>query len=216
MKLVDRWRQIEETLPAGWQEVTLVLAPEDAADLPRASAVLGPLNPGRRGETLVFTVRRAGGPASPEAARRLFRKLDEIRCWSTLELLDVEAAEPTPAARDGAVRSITASWDAALSTLPPDWSDLLCRLELDSSDYLARAALLCAPINPTRDTDALAFLFRCARRAGYGVSPGMARRCFERCDEEGITGRASVLRVLSGTDNVATQGPVWYVGGKVL
>jgi len=25
-----------------------------------------------------------------------------------------------------------------------------------------------------------------------------------------------VLRVVSDTDNVATQGPVWYVGGKVL
>jgi len=25
-----------------------------------------------------------------------------------------------------------------------------------------------------------------------------------------------VLRLVSDTDNVATQGPVWYVGGKVL
>ena len=44
----------------------------------------------------------------------------------------------------------------------------------------------------------------------------MARRCFERLDREEIPGRVSVLRVLSDTDNVATQGPVWYVGGKAL
>jgi hypothetical protein len=44
----------------------------------------------------------------------------------------------------------------------------------------------------------------------------MARRCFEQLDDEGITGTVAVLRSLSGTDNVATQGAVWYVGGKVL
>ena len=62
----------------------------------------------------------------------------------------------------------------------------------------------------------MGFTFRCARRKGYGVSPEMARRCFERLDGEAITGDVSVLRVVSDTDNVATQGPVWYVGGKVL
>ena len=44
----------------------------------------------------------------------------------------------------------------------------------------------------------------------------MARRCFERLDEEGIPGRTRVLRVLSDTDKVYTQGPVWLVGGKTL
>jgi hypothetical protein len=44
----------------------------------------------------------------------------------------------------------------------------------------------------------------------------MARRCFERLDGEGILGRVEVLRLISDTDNVATQGAVWYVGGKVL
>ncbi len=62
----------------------------------------------------------------------------------------------------------------------------------------------------------MGFTFRCARRAGYGVSPEMARRCFERLDEEGIPGTVSVLRLVSDVDNVATQGAVWYVGGKAL
>ena len=62
----------------------------------------------------------------------------------------------------------------------------------------------------------LVFTFRCSGRSGYGVSPSMARRCFERLDHEEITGTTRVLRVLSDTDNVDTQGPVWLVGGKTL
>jgi len=42
----------------------------------------------------------------------------------------------------------------------------------------------------------------------------MTRRCFERLDEEGIRGRVAVLRALSDTRPVQTQGPVWYVGGR--
>ncbi len=44
----------------------------------------------------------------------------------------------------------------------------------------------------------------------------MARRCFERLDAEGIPARVSVLRLLAETENVATQGAVWYVDGKQL
>jgi hypothetical protein len=214
VKLVDQWRQLEDSLPEDWQEARLAVRTESATDLPRAAAVLGPLGAGRRGDTLVFTIRRAGGQAGPVAAQRLFGRLDASRAWSSLELLDVARREE-PAAPPAPV-PIVASWDAALATLPADWSDLLCELELDSSDLLPRAALLCAPLNPTRDRAKLALLFRCARLAGYGASPGMARRCFERCDREGLTGRVTVLRALSETDNVATQGAVWYVGGRVL
>jgi hypothetical protein len=44
----------------------------------------------------------------------------------------------------------------------------------------------------------------------------MARRCLARLDENGIPGRPTILRALSETDNVATQGPVWRVGGKAV
>jgi hypothetical protein len=214
VKLVDQWRELEEGLPEDWEEARVTVRTESPADLPRAAAVLGSLGAGRSGDALVLTIRRAGGQPGPEAARRLFGRLDGSRVWSSLELLDVLRREDLPAAPEPV--PIAASWDAALATLPPDWSDLLCELELDSSDLVPRAALLCAPLNPTRDPAKLALLFRCARRAGYGASPGMARRCFERCDGEGLSGRASVLRALSETDNVATQGAVWYVGGRVL
>jgi hypothetical protein len=44
----------------------------------------------------------------------------------------------------------------------------------------------------------------------------MVRRCLERCDAERIRGTVRILRALSDTHPVATQGPVWYVGGRTL
>jgi hypothetical protein len=44
----------------------------------------------------------------------------------------------------------------------------------------------------------------------------MTRRCLVRMDEGDIPGTVEVLRALSDTQHVSTQGPVWYVGGKVL
>jgi hypothetical protein len=91
---------------------------------------------------------------------------------------------------------------------------MLAELALRSSDHLERAALLIAPVNPTRAGKSLALRFRVARQFGYGVSAPMARRCLERLDEEGIRGELRILRVLCDTDAVATQGPVWRVGGR--
>jgi hypothetical protein len=42
----------------------------------------------------------------------------------------------------------------------------------------------------------------------------MARRCLERLDGERISGRLRILNALSATSHVATQGPVWRVGGR--
>ena len=109
---------------------------------------------------------------------------------------------------------MAANWDAALAALPPDWSDLLCILELDSSDHLPRAALLGAPMNPTRVRGEIALQFRASGKQGYGVSPQMARRCFERMDAEGITGSIRIAYGLSDTENAATQGPVWRLAGR--
>jgi hypothetical protein len=217
VKLVDQWSALERRLPRDWESVALRLRTEQPDELSEAARILGPMSVGHVGDGLAFTVRRAGGPAGPEAARRLFARLDKARVWSLLELVEVGVAEP---ARGGVpepeARSVAEGWDAALDELPPDWSDLLCFLELESSALLPRAALLCAPLNPTRDPHRVGFMFRCASRWSYGVSPAMARRCFERLDAEGIHGAVSVLRVLSDADNVATQGAVWYIGGKAL
>ena len=220
MKLVDQWRTIEDSLPSGWEDVRLMLTTEQPSDLPRATQVLGSINAGKVGSALVFHVRRAGGHQGPQAAKRLFERLDDDRTWCHLQQTHVQATETTlvtPTAEAPlATASMAGSWDTALAPLPSDWTDLLCELEIESSDNLDRAALLCAPLNPTRDAPRLAFTFRCSGRSGYGVSRSMARRCFERLDHDGITGSTRVLRVLSDTDNVDTQGPVWLVGGKTL
>lgn len=220
VRLVDQWQALERRLPPAWESVELRLRTEQPDELSEAARILGPVNVGHVGDELAFTIRRAGSAAGPETARRLFARLDAARIWCELEQGAVaDAAErPAPPADvpSHAPGTLVDQWDRALEDLPRDWSDLLCALGLESSALLPRAALLTAPINPTRDQGQVGFTFRCARRAGYGVSPAMARRCFERLDAEGIAGNVAVLRTLSDTDNVATQGAVWYVGGKVL
>ena len=220
MKLVDQWHTMEADFPAGWEEVRLTLTAEQPTDLPRAAQVLGSINVGRVGDALVFHVRRGAGPQGMHTALRLFERLDRDRIWCHIEQSNVQApAAPTPADAAEELRSsgsVAASWDRALAPLPSDWTDLLCELEIESSTLLDRAALLCAPLNPARSGSRLVFTFRCSGRSGFGASPSMTRRCFERLDNEGIVGSASVLRVLSDTNNVDTQGPVWLVGGKTL
>jgi hypothetical protein len=216
VRLVDQWEAIAADLPQAWEDVRLTLTTEQPAELERAAHVLGPMNVGRSGESLVFHVRRAGGASGPEAAKRLFARLDAERVWCMLAAGALREAEPTAVEPETETKGVAAAWDEALAELPPDWSDLLCTLTITSSTLLPRAALLCAPVNPTRDRGRVGFTFRCARRDGYGVSPAMARRCFERLDEEGIAGGVTIDRVLADTRNVATQGPVWVVDGRVL
>ena len=222
MRAVDQWKQIEASLPDGWEEARLSYTVEDQAAAQAAAAALAPLGPGRSGRELRFHV-HPSGPASAESLGNLLVRLDRKRVWGDLALVDVRALQGAPdraaqgdeTALEQHRTSLAEAWDAQLATVPPDWSDLLCELEVDSSDYLPRAALLGAPLNPTRNPDALALRFRASRR-GYGVSASMARRCFERLDDNGITAAIRVLRVLSDADNVDTQGPVWLVGGKTL
>jgi hypothetical protein len=211
MRLVWQWIQLERELPPSWSDVRLVLKVREQ-DADRAAALLGGANPLRRGDTLRLFVSRKGG-FGPEALRRTLLRLDRQGIAGTLELdavTEVEAPPTQPTA------TLAEQWDAALATLPPDWSDMLAELVLRSSDHLERAALLTAPMNPTRPGERLALQFRAARRFGYGVSAPMARRCFERLDEEGIGAELTILRVLSDTEPVATQGPVWRVGGKAV
>jgi hypothetical protein len=42
----------------------------------------------------------------------------------------------------------------------------------------------------------------------------MVARCFTRCDEAALGGAVEILRVLSDTRLVATQGPTWIVAGR--
>jgi len=211
MRLVWQWIQLERELPPNWSDVRLVLKVRER-DADRTAALLGGANPLRRGDSLRLFVSRRHG-FGPEALRRALLRLDRQGIGGTVELAGVTETEDAPKATP---TTLAAQWDAALATLPPDWSDMLAELVLRSSDHLERAALLIAPMNPTRPGQGLALQFRVARRFGYGVSAPMARRCLERLDEEGIRGEVRVLRVLSDTDAVGTQGPVWRVGGRAV
>jgi hypothetical protein len=223
MSYARTWTQLEALLPPGWTAARISFRVEDEAMLPRAGAILGPLNPGRVGDTLIVRLVAGGGSSSTEALRRTFVKLQESKVPFVAHVLDishapgaaavqrpVEPAVPSPI-RPG---SLALAWDAALATLPADWSDVYGEVEIESSDLLERTALLLGPINPYRNVEKSAFRFRAARLAGYGASVGMVHRCLERVDNDGISGTVTILRALCDTRPVATQGPQWVEGGK--
>jgi hypothetical protein len=217
MALVDDWQRIERALPSDWLETRLRFTIADLAQRPRAAALLAPLQPLElEAGALTLRVGRDGNAPGGEALRRALARLDREHIEGRLDLIvyqnrpDAVAAAPVPPAH------LPESWDAALATLPADWSDLLGEITLASSDYVDRAALHLAPLNPRRMGVSLSFQFRSASRFGYGASPGMVRRCFERCDTDNIRGRVEVLRVLSDTDPVGTQGPVWQIAGRMV
>jgi hypothetical protein len=211
--LVGQWGRIEQELPERWREAQLVLTVPDDAACARAAAVLGPAGAGRSGNTIRFRAARGGGGVSAEGIRRLLRRLDAERVDGELTLVGAAEAEPPAEAERPA---LAAAWDAETARLPEDWSDAYAQLDFVSSDQLERAALLLAPVNPSRHDDSPSLRFRVARVFGYGASSGMTRRCLERLDEERIRGSVRILRVLSDTDPVGTQGPVWYVGGRAV
>jgi hypothetical protein len=213
MGLVEQWRRIRSELPEEWGEAKLNLSVERDEQRPRAAALLGPAGPGRLGDDLRVSVHRAGGGIGPDQADKLLGKLDAERIRGELSLVTVGEREQR---REAPREQLAEVWGRTLETLPADWSDLLCELELASSDHLPRAALLTAPLNPTRVPGLSTFRFRVARRFGYGASPEMTRRCLERLDSERTAATLKVLRVLSDTHNVATQGPVWRIAGKAV
>lgn len=213
VKLAEQWREVERGLPEGWGDARLSLTVADESRGGSAAALLGPLMPARSGSQIRFFVARRGAGPSPEAARRALQRLDRAGIAGTLELIATGEPEIAP---ETARPTLAASWDAELASLPADWSDLYAELELFSTDHLERAALLLAPLNPSRYGGRPGFRFRAARVFGYGASPQMVRRCLARLDEDGIRGRLEVLGVISGSRPVATQGPVWRVGGRAV
>jgi hypothetical protein len=209
--LVERFNELERGMPDDWSEARFVLTVDDEGRRERAAALLGPAAPGRRGNRLFFAAARDSAGLQPGAIRRLLTRLDTEGIRGQLELVQSKRAEERKIAER---RSLATAWERALAELPSDWTDLYAEVRLDSTDYLDRGALLLAPLNPSRAGDVTTLRFRCARRFGYGVSPPMAARSLQRCDEQGLTGEVEVLRALSDTYPVATQGPVWYVAGR--
>jgi hypothetical protein len=214
-----QWRRVQAKLPEDWVHARLALAVTSPGQQDRAAALLGPLTPGRTGDRLRFEVVRRGHAQSPAAVGRALGRLDAEQIRGTLELVGAEAAPPAGYATAPAPFAdvlLAEAWDALVGDLPEDWTDVYAQVVLTSSDDLDPAALALAPVNPGRYGPELGFRFRCARSFGYGAAPGMVRRCFARLDELGIDGTPTILRVLSDTRPVGTQGPVWYVEGKAV
>ena len=213
LRLVEQFNELERGLVDEWAELRFQLTVDDESRAERTAALLAPANPGRRGRVIHFESERRGPGIVPEAIRRLLKRLDDEGIPGTLELRSVVKTPPEELRRKATLR---AQWERRLTTVPSDWSDIYAEVRLDSTDYLERGALLLAPVNPVRFGGPAALRFRSAHHFGYGVSPEMAARCFERCDEEGITGDVEIIYVLSDTHPVGTQGPVWLLGGRTV
>jgi hypothetical protein len=211
VSVAPQWNAIGSSLPDGWVSAQLRLELRDREAADQAAAMLGPAGAYRAAPTvLLFTVARDGSATSPENLRRLLRYVPR----GTLSLSGSQAAPKRSATRR--VTGLTEAWDAAVAGLPADWSDIFVEVQLTSTDFVERASVLMVQCNPRRDGQRAALRFRCARVAGYGVSPEMARRCLARCEAEAIEGSVVVLRAVSGSRHVGTQGPVWLAGGKTL
>ena len=223
MALAERAAEIVRGLPRDWERARLDLTVEEVDEADRAALILAPATPGRAGASFTLHVHdgTTGLAPTPETVKRVLSRLDEAGIRGRLRLAAAERPPAKTAAAAAAApaeeqATLAASWDALVRRLPPDWSDLYVQVELTSSDHLDPAALALAPVNPSRYGETPGFRFRCAREFGYGASPGMVRRCLQRLDERGIPGELLILRVLSDSKPVNTQGPVWYVGGKAV
>jgi hypothetical protein len=209
--LVAGFRALLRELPEDWADARFALRMSDPERAARAAGLLGGIGAGRHGDTIRFFTARRGAGHGPDVVARALGRVDAARLTGELELVSSGKAEPVPETRRP---TFAAAWDAALGGLPPDWSDVYAELELTSTDDLERAALLTAPLNPARFGGRPGFRFRVARSFGYGAAPEMVLRCLGRLDEAGIRGEVRVVHALSDTKPWATQGPVWYIGGK--
>lgn len=214
MRLAEQWQELQPELPRAWESASVGLGLDDPAQASRAALLLGPAAPSRHGTAFRLHVTRESRPGATSEAllRRILERLDREGVRGRLTL---GGAETAPADRATAAAGPAAGqWNDLVGALPTDWSHLIAQIALDSSDYIERAALLMVQTNPRLSGGPYTLRFRCARRYGYGVAPGMARRCFERLDREGITGRLSLVHVVSDAHPVATQGPVFRLSGE--
>jgi hypothetical protein len=203
VKLGEQWEDILGELGRGWERAAVELRVADPDEVERVALLLGQVPDG---ETFVLDIERDAETVglNPELVTRAVARLDAEGISAELELRDVHTEH----------HALAGEWRALVDALPSDWSHLLAQIDLDSSDFVDRGALLLGPTNPLLVDGVRALRFRCARRVGYGVSVGMAARCLERLDGEKITGRIALVHVVSDAQPVATQGPVWRLGGR--
>ena len=163
---------------------------------------------------------RAGGAAGPEAARRLFARLDAARVWCQLEQVAIVSADTLPP-REESVEApavpLVEAWDRLLDDAARS-TGATC-----SAPSTSTRALCCpAPRSSRpRSTPPVRPTGSASRSAARSGSDTASRRKWRDARSSGSTPRGSsarieLLRVVCDTDHVGTQGAVWYVGGKVL
>lgn len=216
MKLAEQWSEIQAQLGRAWDTASLVLAVDDPEDAERAAALLGPAAPVRQGSELRLEVARWPRTVgtSADVLGRVLGRLDRDGVRGRLSLAGSETSAEA-ADVDGA-GALAEEWRTLVDALPEDWSHALVHLHLRSSDFVDRAALLLSPLNPQLVDGRSTLQFRAARTIGYGASAGMTERCLGRLDAERITGHVEIVQAVSDAHPVATQGPVWRVGGRSL
>ena len=142
----------------------------------------------------VRTWHGGGGVSGPQGLRTSSAASTRRASGRSLRLVAVRRPRRRPSAgpaeqpAEADELSLTESWDASRPRCRRTGATSTPSCGFGSTDYLDRAALLCAPLNPTRtDEDGLRVPRR-APLAGYGASPEMVRRCLERCDAERMRG----------------------------
>ena len=215
MQAVEQWKLIERDLgPTGRKRGSRSRS-RIRASIGDAAAVLAPLGPGRSGNGASLPG-PASGTAAPDKLRNLLGRLDRKRIWGDARARRSHAtSRPSrPAVDARRERQPRRELGRRARELPPGWSDLLCELEVDSTRLPPARRAPRRAAEPDAQPETLALRFRVTTGGGYGTSPGWRRRCLERMDGDGITGRLTVLNVLSDTGYEATQGPVWRVAGR--
>ena len=71
MSLAADWDELQQSLREDWGAAQLRLTLADEGESDRAAALLGPANPGRRGNVIRFYAARRGEGRSPDIIRRL-------------------------------------------------------------------------------------------------------------------------------------------------
>ena len=213
MRAADQWTQIEKTLDPDWSEAQLSFTPEGSDRRCRCGprpAPTGPISVNTFGctsralEEAWSVPATSSGASTAGASGERWRSSASSATWRPqLRRRRMRQHSLSPPPGTGRCRSFLRTGATCCAT----WSST-------RPTTYPRAALLGAPLNPSRVPGETALRFRASGKQGYGVSPVMARRCFERMDAEGITGSLNVLYDLSDTGNAVTQGPVWRLAGR--
>src|SRR4051812_25478554 len=114
MALEGDWERIQGGLSSEWLEARARFTIADLGQLPRAAALLGPLQPVEL-ETGALTLRvtRLGNGPGADAMRRAMRRLDSERISGRLDLISVEdrAEVAAPASLPPPPGHLPRSWD---------------------------------------------------------------------------------------------------------